>query len=541
MTATPVAGDLSTETLVIKNATVYDGTGYPPFAGAVAVRGDSIVGVGRRLDIDGARELDVSGLTVAPGIIDLHTHSDVSLLSDPDCVSAIRQGITTQVVGHCGFSAAPTNRSTRRSLVAEEPVFGFPPGDGFPSGEWGWDSIEDYLDVVRAAAPRTNVATLVGHNTLRRLVVGSDDHPVGAAQIDRMRGLVASALQQGALGFSTGLSYAPGLFAGIEEIAAVASVAGAHGRRYHTHMRYGDLSTRESLAEAIDTARRSETPLNVSHLYPGRGDGPDEAARLLEMVESARRDGLDVTFDLTLFPRGGGTWIQSLPAWAQEGGLAAIVRRLRDAEFRRRLLDAIGRSSSTRDWDDDLIVKINRPENAGFIGRSIGAIARERGIAPEEAALALVEEDGQFWIAPTIKRQADLDLLLSHPACVPVTDGMAAHPVRHAALGLMPKTFGTFPHLFGSYVRERGILTLADAIARVTSLAAQRLGLADRGRLEEGKKADLMVFDPDSVSNRATDHEPGLAPSGISAVMVNGVWALSEGVLTPGRSGRAIT
>lgn len=529
---------MNAETVLIHGGVIYDGTGGEPFSGTVTIRGDRIVGVGRRESVDGAQEIDVAGMAIAPGIIDMHTHSDVSVLSDPDCVSAVGQGITTQIVGHCGFSAAPTNESTRRSLVAEEPVFGFPRPDG-QERPWGWEGIGAYLDAVRTAVPRTNIGTLVGHNTIRRTRLGPDDVEVTAHEIDRIRAATATGIDEGALGVSTGLSYAPGVFAGASELAAFASAAGQAGKRYHTHMRYGHLSTRESLAEAIRTGRDSGTAVNVSHLYPGHRDAPGEAERLLAMVDAATEDGLDITFDLTLFRRGGGAWLQELPGWAREGGLEATIDRIRDPAVRPQLLEAVRLREN--DWDDHLIVKVNRQGSHPLIGRSIGEIARERNEDPAETALALVIEDGQFWVAPTIKRQEDLDLLVSHPSCVPVTDGMAAHPVDHAALGLMPKTFGTFPLLFGEYVRRRGVLSLSEAVARVTSLPAQRMGLAGRGRIDVGYFADLVVFDPARVDNCATDDDPGRGPAGIHHVMVNGDWALWQNELTKDRAGSVLT
>ena len=516
---------------------IYDGSGGAPIEGSVLVRDDRVAAFGRDLEAASATEVvDATGLAIAPGIIDMHTHSDVSLLSDPACVSAIGQGVTTQVVGHCGFSAAPTNERTRRTLIQEEPIFGFPPG-GHP-GPWGWDTITEYLEAVRSTAPSTNVATLVGHNTIRRTVLGSDDRRMGPKETAAVKKTVLAAISQGAVGVSTGLSYAPGVFARAAELEALASAAREQGRGYHTHMRYGDHTARESLAEAIDTARSSGASVNVSHLYPGMDDPIDEASRFLSMVDTARSRGLDVTFDLTLFRRGGGAWVQRLPSWARKGGAAAMIANIRRPETRKRLLEVVRRRD---DWDDQLIVKTNQDHGSVLVGRTIGEIARERGDDPAETALSLVEEDSQFWVAPTIKRQEDLDLLLSHPSCVPVTDGMASHPVRHASLGLMPKTFGTFALLLGEYVRDRRVLPLAEAIARVTSLPADRMGLTGRGRITKGAFADLLLFDPTTIANTATDARPGNPPTGISHVMVNGRWAMRGGKTQGSRSGRVVT
>jgi N-acyl-D-aspartate/D-glutamate deacylase len=306
-------------------------------------------------------------------------------------------------------------------------------------------------------------------------------------------------------------------------------------------MRYGGAPVRESLKEAIETGRRAECQVNVSHLYPAAGDDDNEANVLLEMIDRENERGGDVTFDLTLFTRGGGAWSQSLPGWALEGGLAALSSRVEDPAQRQRLLSEVTELNRSRNWDDDLIVKVSGPESSSLVGRSIGDLARDSGRRPEDTVIDLLQNDPQFWIAPTIKRQADLDLLLQHERCVPVTDGMAAHPHRHAHLGLMPKTFGTFPLLMGDYVRRRGVLGLAEAISRVTSLPADRLGLADRGRLTPGLRADVVVFDPASIDNVATDDSPGEPPVGVRNVMVNGVWALRDGHLTSERSGVVLT
>ncbi len=526
--------------LVLENGTVIDGSGARAFVGSVAIENGRISAIGAEAEFRDAPSLDVGGLAVSPGFIDMHTHSDVSVLSDPDCVSAVGQGVTSQIVGHCGFSAAPTDEFTRSSLRAEEPVFGFPPGDGFPSGEWGWQAVGDYLAAVAAARPRTNIGTLVGHNTIRRLVVGTENRPATASEIGRMADLIGESLDAGALGVSSGLSYVPGVFASREELTSLARAAAKRERRYHTHMRYGELSVSESLREAIETARHADCRVNVSHLYPTTADEPGEADKLLDLIEAATDGGAGVTFDLTLFRRGGGAWLQSLPLWARDGGVAATVDRIRNRATRRRLITELRRLNQGRDWDDDLIVKVNRPENAGLVGRSIGAVAAERDLEPAAAALSLVVEDGQFWIAPTIKRQRDLDLLLRQSSCVPVTDGMAAHPERHAHLGLMPKTFGTFPLLLGDYVRERGVLELEEAVSRVTSMPAERMGLSDRGRLAPGYRADIVVFDPATIANRATDARPGLPPAGVHHVMVNGTWAVRDGKLTSERSGEVL-
>lgn len=514
---------------------VVDGTGSPPFHGTVLIEGARIASVDRGVaDMGDLPGRDVGGSVIAPGFVDLHTHSDVSLLSEPSCISAVGQGITTQVVGHCGFSAAPVSPTTVERMVEEEPVF------GFPGVAWNWEAIPDYLDVVDQAAPATNVVTLVGHNTVRRLVMGGDAQPAGAEALAAMRRCLEDALDGGAIGVSTGLSYAPGMFADERELVGIAGAAAARGRRYHTHMRYGESSVRESLEEALRIAKGAEVALNVSHLYPYAWDAPDEVDRILELVDRANAEGGDVTFDLTVFPRGGGAWLQQLPGWAREGGLEGTVRRLKEPVIRRQLEQFLVAGNDPDYWDDALIVKINDPANESLVGRSIADIARDRGRPPESVALDLVVEDGQFWVAPHIKRPSDLDQLITHDTCVPITDGMAAHPIRHRSLGIMPKTFGSFAELLGGYVRERRVLRLEQAVEKLTRLPAQRADLGDRGVLARGKVADLVVFDPAIVSNRATEADPAALPAGIEQVIVAGAFTLQDGVVTGARPGRAL-
>ena len=521
--------------LLLTSGRIHDGSGAAAFSGGVLIDSGLIRHVFRErvphlLDVQ--EHVDVGDHVICPGFVDLHTHSDVSVLSDPGCVSAVGQGITTQVVGHCGFSAAPVDARTRASMVNEEPVF------GFPGVDWDWATTAEYLRVVRDARPATNIATLVGHGTVRRLVMGSVGRPADDPELSTMSHQVDAALCDGALGLSTGLSYAPGMYADARELNALARLTSRYGRRYHTHMRYDGLPIWHALAEAISVARTTGVAVNVSHLYPSVSDPADTAEHLLAAVDQAREEGLDVTFDLTVFRRGGGAWMQALPGWARDGGLPALRARIAAPADRRQLLTHLRQRAT--DWDDQLVVKVGHQDNKHLIGRSIGELARERGRDPADTALDLVSEDGQFWVAPHIKRQADLDALIAHPLCVPVTDGMAAHPVKHRPLGLMPKTFGTVPLVLGDYVRERRVLSLAQAIVKLTRLAAIRAGLLDRGLLAPGLAADVVVFDPERIANEATDDDPAVAPSGVDHVLVNGSWAVRDGRLTGTRTGQVL-
>jgi N-acyl-D-amino-acid deacylase len=529
---------VSTVDLVIRGGLLVDGTGAPGRIGDLAIAGSRIVAVGEAIPESAqARIVDATGLVVAPGFIDLHTHSDVSLLSEPGCESAIEQGVTTQAVGLCGFSAAPVSPASLNAMIDEEPVF------AFPGVSWAWRSMIEYRETVRDARPATNVTTFIGHNTLRRHVMGSAARPPTPDELRLMIRLIRTAFYEGARGFTTGLSYAPGMFASVDELAALAAIAAERLLPYHTHMRYGDLTVRASVDEAIETAMRAGVTLNISHMYPRSGRPSDEADELLDTLARARDGGLDVTFDLTIFRRGGGAWVQALPGWARDGGHEATAAAIRDPARRARLIAALDGPDAepwATDWDDQVIVKVSGPEHESLVGRSIGEIAAERGRPGVETALDLVLEDGQFWVAPTIKDQRHLDRLIASPLCVPIGDGFSHHPQRHRAYGLMPKSFGTFPLVLGSYVRDRGVLDLETAIRKITAEPARRLGLTDRGRLAKGLAADLVLFDPTTVANRATEADPAARPAGIARVMVDGRWVVEDGAATGERPGRML-
>jgi N-acyl-D-amino-acid deacylase len=529
--------------VVIVNGLIVDGTGVTPFPGTVIVEGDRLRvlrGAGSApAELAAAEVVDAHGLAVAPGIVDLHTHSDVSNLSEPNAISAVEQGVTTQVVGLCGFSAGPVRPETLATMIEDEPVF------GFPDVPWDWTTIGGYRESVDRIGVATNTVTLLGHNTLRRAVMGGDGRAPKAEELRRMQDEMRRAFDEGARGFSTGLTYAPGLYSTTDELVELTRVAAERGVPYHTHLRVSELPVSKPVREALETAERSGVELEISHLYPTPADPPDEAEVIIGLVEAARSRGVRATWDVTVFPRGGGSWAQYLPAWARAGGAAATTERLRDPDQRRRVRADI-EASGWLEWsefglDDELIVKVSRPETQWMAGRTIGEIARERGADALEAALDLLIEDPQYWTGSISKRQPDLDRMISHPLGIPVTDGMAAHPVKHRELGIMPKTFGSFPQILGRYVREAGVMTLEQAIAKMTSVAAGRAGLTDRGLLADGKLADLFLFDPATIANRATDvEEPAARPAGIERVMVNGRWVVVDGAATGDRPGRAL-
>ena len=516
--------------LLITHGRVVDGTGAPWFHADVAVANGRIAAIGRLAGRDSRLRIDATDRVVCPGFIDAHSHSDATLLVNPRAESAVRQGVTTMLVGLCGFSAGPIAPDRVEQYRTDGMVFSF---EGYT---WTWQSLGEYRAALQAVHPALNVATLVGHTPVRLSAMGLDNRPPDAGELRRMQGMIRAALDEGARGFSTGLTYTPGNFAATEELIQLAKVLRPSGFAYQTHMRDYANGLLDSVAEAIRIGEEAGVPVVMSHMYPvGAANWRAKAVAAIEMAEQARRRGVDVTFDITPWLRGGGPFSQCIPPWAREGGVNAMARRFRDPALRPRIVLEIEHGAPGWSgwfpprWDDMLISRVGRPEHRDWCGRSIGDLAAERGQAPVEASLdLLVEDDGQFWIAPTIKSSADVDLILKHPLGIPIADGFALAPYGSLGQPDNPKSYGTFPRVLGHYVRERGVLGLEEAVNKMTGVPAARLHFWDRGLLRPGLAADIVVFDPATVGERATYADPNQYPVGIDAVIVNGAVTVAQ-------------
>ncbi len=522
--------------LLITNGRILDGTGSPWYRADVAVVDDTIVAIGRLAGRETAETIDATGHFVTPGFVEEHGHSDVTYLVDPLSQSAVRQGMTTLVVGNCGMSAAPVTDEMLKTYLRGAPLFSF---DGY---DWTWEGMGEYLEAVTAARPSVNVTALAGHMPVRAIVLGEANRPATKDERAEMRAVLDRALSEGACGFSTGLTYQHTVFADTDEIAETARALKAYGRSYHTHMRSYGKDLLDAVAESIEIARRAEVPLVISHMYPsGRGYW-GQSSDCLEMLESARDEGLEVGYDVTPWLRGGGPIMQMFPLWAREGGIDGTIERLKDADVRARItaeIEGEGPYSIGSPWDDQLICHVGEPEHRDWLGRSIAEIAAERGEAPAEAALLmLVEDRGNYWVAPTNKCDEDVDRLIKHPMGIPVADGYALAPEGSLAYQDRPNSYGTFPRVLGRYVRERGVLTWEEAVHKMTAIPAARIGLWDRGVLREGLAADIVVFDPETVIEKADYSHPQEYPEGIDWVVVNGKVTVSPNGHTGAQAGK---
>jgi dihydroorotase/N-acyl-D-amino-acid deacylase len=497
--------------LVIRGARLVDGTGAPWYRADVAVRGDTILAIARGLAMKGTREVDASGLVLAPGFIDLHTHARRGLFEVPTADNYVRQGVTTVIEGPDGSSPIPLGA---------------------------------FLDNVAATRVSVNVGAFIGQGSVRARVVGEVDRPATAAEVETMRALVRAGMRDGAFGLSTGLFYVPGTFTPTAEVVELAKVAGQMGGLHVSHMRDEAQRVVESVRETIAIGEQGALPTQVTHhKIIGRANW-GKSVETLRLVAEARARGVDVTIDQYPYTASS-TSVQAalLPAWAQDGGRDAVMKRLGDPATRARIRAAVvALIENERGGGDPQNVQIaNCTWDAALAGQRLGDITRGRGgaatvDAAADTVLWIVEQGGCQGIFHAIAED-DLVRILTHPATMIASDGEI--PIFGRA-SPHPRSYGTFVRVLGRYVRERGVLTLEDAVRKMTSFPAQRLGLTDRGVVRPGLVADLVLFDPSRVADRATFEQPHQYAEGIAAVIVNGEIVFEHGAMTPARPGRVL-
>ena len=498
--------------LVIRNGLIVDGTGSPWYRGEVALRGDTIVRIARRVEGPAVRSIDAGGAVIAPGFIDIHTHARRDILDVPTADNYVRQGVTTLIEGPDGSSPVP---------------------------------LKPFLDQVAAARIVPNLGTFIGQGSIREAVIGTINRPATADEMEKMRGLVRQGMENGALGLSSGLFYVPGIFTPTAEVIELAKVAGSMGGIYISHMRDEASRVAESVRETIEIGEQGGLPTQVTHhkvigkAYWGR------TTETLRLIDEARARGVDATVDVYPYTASSTNIASALiPAWALEGGSDATLARLKDPAQRATIkADTIRILRDERGGGDPQNVQISRCDwDMSLSGKRLGDVTRERGVAVSFDTAA----DTVFWI---VERgncggifhaidEADLQRVLRHPASMVGSDGGVevfgrANP--------HPRSYGTFVRVLGRYVRELRILSLEEAVRKMSAFPAQRLGFADRGVLREGVKADVVVFDPRSVRDLATFEQPHQYPQGVTHVVVNGELVFADGRMTSARPGRILS
>ncbi len=512
--------------LVLKTGRVVDGTGNPWFFGDVGIKDGLIANIGK-VKQEGRETIDVGGQVIAPGFIDGHCHSDLMILDAPESEIKLRQGVTTEVVGNCGMTPAPfspENLELLRSYV--EPVL------GTTDRAWSWQRVAQYMEALLGTTLAGNVATYVGHGTLRIAVMGFENRPASSGELDRMKGLLEEALQAGAIGLSMGLMYAPGSYTPREELAELCSVLPGYDGLLAAHIRGEGNSLIPSIEEVIWIAERCGVPLQISHLKAAGRRNWGGVTRAMELVEAARSRGLDVTCDVYPYTAGSTTLTTLLPPWALEGGVARALDRLKDPDSRMRIREELEHEQNS--WDN--LVASTGWESVYVEGKNIAEIGEARELEPVDCMMdLLLEQDGKVAIVFFHMADDDVEQVMKWDRALIASDSL-----HDQAEKPHPRLYGTFPHVLATYVREKKLLTLEEAVRKMTSFPARRFRLGCRGLISPGYAADLVVFDPETISDRATYEDPKRFPEGISRVLVNGEATIELGLHRGTRAGTTI-
>jgi len=518
--------------LLITRGYLVDGTGNPWFRADLGIKDGRIEAIGDLQRPTASRRIDAKGLTVTPGFIDMHSHSDFYVLLNPYEESKIFQGVTTEVVGNCGSSAAPMNdelRAYREKYMRQR--LG-------PDFEFNWSSMSEYVERVNEKGSSFNVLPLVGHGTVRSNVIGFENRKPTDGEMGKMRDLVAKSMEEGAWGLSTGLIYTPGCYAETDEIVSLARVAARYHGIYSSHIRGEGETLLRAVAEAIEIGEKAEIPVEISHFKASGRKYWGMTEKSLELVENARARGLDTTIDQYPYTASSTGLSAYLPLWVRDGGNDMMLERLKGPDIREKIKGEP--EMAEREWDQVVVAFAEKhPE---YTGKSIGDIAEVQGKDLLDTVFdLLMEEEASVSIVAFGMCEEDVRRVMKSPYMMVGTDGSAVSPEGILGRGKPhPRFYGTFPRILGHYVREEGVLTLQKAVRKMTSLPAQKIGLKDRGLLHEGMMADIVVFDADEILDQATFTDPHRFPRGIYYVIVEGEIVVNRNKHTGALPGRAL-
>ncbi|MBS3744256.1 MAG: D-aminoacylase [Wenzhouxiangellaceae bacterium] len=527
--------------VVILDGLVYDGLGGNPVAADVAIREDRIAALGEFDTSEATTAIDATGMAVAPGFINMLSWATETLIEDGRGLSDLRQGVTLEVFGE-GWSMGPLNDAMKNEIMARQGDIRF---------DVEWDTLGGYLEYLEARGISPNVASFVGATTIRMHELGEADRAPSPDELGRMQARVAEAMREGALGVGSSLIYAPGFYADTDELVALAATAAEYGGSYISHMRSEGNRLVESVQELIEIARRSGASAEIYHLKAAGRDNWDKLERVFELVENARDEGLDIRADMYNYTAGATGLDAAMPPWVQEGGHDAWVQRLRDPEIRERVLTEI--RTPDDDWEN-LYLAAGGAENLLFFsfkseelkpltGKTLAEVAAMRGTSPERTMIDLViEDDSRVGTIYFLMSEENVARKIAKPWMAFGSDAGAYAPEGvFLKSSTHPRAYGNVARLLGKYVREQRVITLAEAVRRLTSYPAANLKLRDRGRLAPGYYADIVVFDPDAVQDHATFEDPHRLATGVRDVFVNGEAVLRDAEhtgATPGRVAR---
>jgi N-acyl-D-amino-acid deacylase len=523
--------------VLIKNGKVIDGAGNPWFRADLGIKGDKIVWVRPGLKAEATRAIDAAGLMVCPGFIDAHTHSDLRVFKYPEEDAKLMQGITTALIGQDGLSVAPLDEANKEKMMLR--VSGLL---GTYLSQWPWNSMAEYLSALESLPAATNTLMLVPHGAVRAMVVGWDNRPATPKEVERMKGILSQALEEGGCGFSTGLIYPPGMFAERGEMVELCRVAANYGRFFVVHIRNEGDHGLQAIREVVGICQEAGCPLHISHLKVAGKRNWGKAGQTLALIEEARHQGLEVTFDQYPYIAGSTMLDALIPPRFHAGGTARLLESLKNRSAREEirqaqenikpeiwenLVDSLG-------WDKIMINSVKTEANRFVEGKTITEIAREMNKTPLDAVCdLLIAEENAVTMTVFYGKEEDVREIMRSEYMVLCSDGIVGGKPH-------PRVYGTCARFLGKYVREEKVLTWPQAIKRMTSFPAQRLGLQDRGLIREGMVADISLFDPDTIIDKGTYAEPNQYPVGIAYVLVSGQLAVDQGRITGTRAGRVL-
>jgi N-acyl-D-amino-acid deacylase len=533
------AEDAASNDLVLRNGTIYDGSGKAPYRGDVAIKADRITYVGPHRALAARTEVDVKGQAIAPGFINMLAHPEESLFADGRALSDLQQGVTLEVMGE--FSMGPLNQKMKDLAVKREQDIKFPVT---------WTTLGEYLDVLEHRGISPNVASFVGAPTARTYVLGEGDVQPTPQQLEEMRALVHSAMEEGALGVTTMLIYAPATYAKTPELMALAEESARCGGIYTTHMRSEGDRIEAAVQETIDIAKASGAPAEIYHLKLAGRDNWSKLDPVVAMIERARASGVRITANMYTYTAGATGLNAAMPTWVQSGGLEAWIARMKDPATRAKVIAEM-RNPHPGTWenlygaagaDGVLLLAFKNPKLKPLTGKTLAEVAKLRGVSPEDAAIDLVIEDGsRVGVAYFLMSEDNIRRQVALPWVSFGSDEQGDAPEGVFLLSAAhPRAYGNFARVFAQYVRKDHVVSVEEAVRKLTSLPADNLSLKDRGRLKAGGFADVVVFDPNTIQDHATYEKPHQLSTGVSYVIVNGKMALKDGVPTGAATGRVV-
>ena len=526
--------------ILITNATIYDGSGEKPIIGSIAINGDKIADLGNLENISGKKEIDAKGMAVSPGFINMLTWATESLIEDGRGMSDIKQGVTLEVMGE-GWSMGPINEAMKANSIKSQ---------GDIKYDIPWTTLGEYLEFLEKKGIAPNVASFMGATTARIHELGYEDRPPTEEELTRMQALVRQAMEEGAMGIGSSLIYAPAFYAKTEELVALCQVAGEYGGRYITHMRSEGNKLLEGVDEVLTIAKEANIGAEIYHMKAGGQNNWPKMDLMIAKIDSAQQAGLDITTNMYNYVAGATGLDAAMPPWVQEGGYKAWVDRLKDAKIRAKVKAEMKKDAT--DWENLyfsagsaanlLLVGFKSDSLKKYTGKSLAEVATIRGTDPEDTAIDLVIQDGSrvgtvyfLMSEENIKKQIQLPYItFGSDAGALATEGAFIKSSTH------PRAYGNVARLLGKYVRAEQVISLEEAIKKLTSLPAEHLKIRNRGFLKQGYFADIVIFDPARIQDKATFENPHQYAEGVAHVFVNGIQVLEDGEATGQFGGRVV-